>query len=65
MVCNVNDDLTRNAPKRSKSLNFNKNNLPTNENSRRVERCIPPMGFWNTHGVCRYFLLSYKYSLYL
>jgi len=54
MICNVNDDLTRNRPKRTNSLNFNKNNLPTFEKKRRVERLVPPLDFWHVHGVRKY-----------
>ncbi|CAF0783492.1 unnamed protein product [Adineta steineri] len=51
MICNVNDDLTRNRPKRNKSLNIHKNNLPVIERTRRVERLVPPVDFWHAHGV--------------
>ncbi|UJR23474.1 hypothetical protein I4U23_026474 [Adineta vaga] len=51
LICNVNDDpaLIRSAS--TNSLNFNRANLPSMESSRRVERLVPPMGFWNTHGI--------------
>ena len=56
LICNVNDDAAflHSAP--TSSLDFNRTNLPTFEASRRVERLVPPLGFWNTHGVGKIFL---------
>ncbi|CAF3768980.1 unnamed protein product [Rotaria sordida] len=51
LICNVNDDPSVIQPMRSSSLNFPRTNLPAFETPRRVERLVPPMGFWNTHGV--------------
>ncbi|CAF1112466.1 unnamed protein product [Didymodactylos carnosus] len=52
LICNVNDDNS--AVHNSSSLTFNKNplNIPSAfETSKRVEKLVPPMGFWNTYGV--------------
>ncbi|CAF0789721.1 unnamed protein product [Adineta ricciae] len=51
LICNVNDDpaLIRSAS--TSSLSFNRANLPTLDSSRRVERVVPPMGFWHTQGI--------------
>jgi hypothetical protein len=43
--------LIRSTP--TNSLNFNRTNLPTLETQRRVERLVPPMGFWNTYGISK------------
>ncbi|CAF2874742.1 unnamed protein product [Rotaria sp. Silwood2] len=51
LICNVNDDPSVIPSTRSSSLNFHRTNLPAFEIPRRAERLVPPMGFWNTHGV--------------
>ncbi|CAF1033556.1 unnamed protein product [Didymodactylos carnosus] len=50
LICNVNDDEYISPS--SSSLNFiPTNNLMTFEIPRRVEKLVPPTGFWNTYGV--------------
>ena len=53
----MNDDpsVIRSTP--STSLGFNITNLPTLDTPRRVERLVPPMGFWNTYGISMLFYL--------
>ena len=51
LICNVNDDPSLVRASSTSSLSFNRTNLPTFETPRRVERLVPPMGFWNTYGV--------------
>lgn len=53
LICNVNDDASVVRAPSTSSLNFNRANLPTFETPRRAERLVPPMGFWNTHGISR------------
>ncbi len=55
MICDVNDDPTVVRSRSTSSLSFNGTNLPaTFENSRRVERLLPPTGFWSTSGVSKF-----------
>ncbi len=51
LICNVNDDAS--AVRSISSLDINRTNVPTSvfEPTRRAERLLPPMGFWNTYGV--------------
>jgi len=51
LICNVNDDPSLVRSSSTSVLNFNNTNLPAFETPRRVERIVPPMGFWNTYGV--------------
>jgi hypothetical protein len=53
----VNDDpsVVRSTP--ATSLDFNRTNLPAFETPRRVERLVPPTGFWNTYGISMLFRL--------
>jgi hypothetical protein len=57
LICNVNDDPALIQTNSMDTINFNRNNLPTFETPRRVERLVPPMGFWHTHGIRKYRLL--------
>lgn len=54
MICNVNDDPSVARSTSNSSLAFTGNPLPSFESSRRVERLLPPMGFWNTSGVSKF-----------
>lgn len=71
LICSVNDDpsVVRSTP--TSALAFNGNHLPSFESSRRAERLLPPMGFWNTSGVSKFdyhllrlFFVKKKYILY-
>jgi hypothetical protein len=53
----VNDDPSVIRATPSTSLGFNRTNLPTLDSPRRVERLVPPMGFWNTYGISMLFYL--------
>jgi hypothetical protein len=55
LICNVNDDpsVVNSAP--SSALGFSRTNLPVLETTHRVERLVPPMGFWNTSGVSKFY----------
>jgi len=57
LICSVNDDPSVARSSSTSSLAFNGNHLPpTFESSRRVERFVPPTGFWNTCGVSKFLL---------
>lgn len=47
----MNDDQSAARSTSVTSLGFTRPNMPMFEIPRRVERLIPPMGFWNTYGV--------------
>jgi len=66
LICDVNDDPTVVRSTSSSSLSFNGTNLPiTFENSRRVERLLPPTGFWNTSGVSKFCYNIYCFLKYV
>ncbi|CAF3068312.1 unnamed protein product [Rotaria socialis] len=51
LICSVNDDPSVVRASSVTSLGFSRPNVPMFETPRRVERLVPPMGFWNTYGV--------------
>ncbi|CAF3640918.1 unnamed protein product [Rotaria sordida] len=51
LICSVNDDPSVVRSTSATSLGFSPTNLHLFETSRRAERLVPPMGFWNTYGV--------------
>ncbi|CAF5119791.1 unnamed protein product, partial [Rotaria magnacalcarata] len=51
LICSVNDDPSVVRTSSVTSLGFSRPNVPMFETPRRVERLVPPMGFWNTYGV--------------
>ncbi len=55
LICSVNDDPSVARSSSNSALDFNKNNLPSFETSRRAERFLPPTGFWNTYGVSKFY----------
>jgi len=54
LICSVNDDPSLIQSASPRSLSFNRTNLPSLESSRRVERVVPPMGFWHTQGIGKF-----------
>ncbi len=54
LICTVDDDISLLRSTPTGSLTFNRANLPTFETPRRVERVVPPMGFWNTYGISKF-----------
>jgi hypothetical protein len=59
LICNVNDDPSLIQSTTSTSFDFTRPNLPAFNIPRRVERVVPPMGFWNTYGVSKFLLDEY------
>jgi hypothetical protein len=55
LICSVNDDPSVIRSTSASSLDFSRANLPSFETSRRLERLLPPMGFWNTYGVGKFY----------
>jgi len=51
LICSVNDDPSVVRSSSASAIGFQRTNLPPFETPRRVERLLPPMGFWNTYGV--------------
>lgn len=64
LICNVNDDPSLIRSNASSSLSFTHSSLSPYGSPRRVERLVPPMGFWNTHGIS-FVLLSISPSVFL
>jgi len=60
LICNVNDDPAVIRSTSNSSLDINRTNLPNFQPRRRVERLLPPMGFWNTYGVGKFYLDSVR-----
>lgn len=63
LICNVNDDASMGRSTSTTSLDFSRTNLHNLQGTRRVERLLPPMGFWNTYGVGKLFLSNEKNKL--
>lgn len=51
LICSVNDDPSVVRSSSASAIGFSGTNFPAFETPRRVERLLPPMGFWNTYGV--------------
>jgi hypothetical protein len=60
LICNVNDDPS--VIRSTSCLDFHRTNVPSFEpTTRRAEKLLPPMGFWNTYGVGKFCLKIFMF----